>query len=108
MNPLQLPPDRLREVPAALLAYLILIYISTNIPSCIILSLPHSARLRNLQAESPPCFCLLFDKGTEADVLEAPHVSLAEVAAAGCPDVVLLYFIRQVRRNSSLMREVQP
>ena len=39
---------------------------------------------------------------------EAPQVGLAEVTAAGCPDVVVLYFIRQVPRLSSLIREVHP
>ena len=39
---------------------------------------------------------------------EAPHVGLAKVAAAGSPDFIVLYFIRQVPRMSSLMREVHP
>ena len=57
---------------------------------------------------SPPCFCLPFDKCTEVDSFEAPQVGLAEVAAAGRSDVVAFYFIRQLRRMSSLMKEVHP
>ena len=56
----------------------------------------------------PPCCSLLFNKGTEVDGFEAPQVGLAEVAAAGRTDVVVPYFARQVRRLSSLMREVHP
>ena len=95
-------------MPTPLLTHLVAAYISINIPSSIVLSLPHSARLRNLQAESPVCCSLLFNKGTEDDGFEAPQVGLAEVAAAGHPDVVVVYFIRQVQRVSSLMREVHP
>ena len=42
------------------------------------------------------------------DGFEAPQVCLAEVAAAFRPDVVVLYFVRQVPRLSTLMREVHP
>ena len=52
-NHLQLPPGRLREMPAALITYLILSFISTILPSHIFLRVPHSALLRNLHAESP-------------------------------------------------------
>ena len=52
-NLLQLTPGHLREVSTALLAHLVATYIFTNIPRYISLSLPHSARLRNLQPEFP-------------------------------------------------------
>ena len=41
-------------------------------------------------------------------MFKAPQVGLAEVAAADRPDVVVVYFIRQVQRKSFLMREVHP
>ena len=54
----------------------------------------------------PPCCCLLVNKGTEVNGLETHHVGLAEVTAAGRPNVVGSYFIRQVPMLSFLMKEV--
>ena len=48
---------------------------------------------------SPPlCCCLLFNKGTESDDFETPHIGLAKVVAADRPYVFVPYFIRQLRR----------
>ena len=43
-------------------------------------------------------------KGTEVDELKAIHLGLNEVAASVCPDFIPVYFVRFLRRLSSLSK----